>query len=374
MKKDVLTRATTLRVVLSIITILACYTTAFAATLKKGIDVGYSNGTINWAQVKAAGIQFAILECGYGDDYTSQDDPTFAHNVAGCEANGISYGIYFYSYATNYTGNASIASEISHAKRLLSGKRPFCVYLDLEEPQNNPGALSVATRTNFAIQFCDTLKSAGYKVGVYACTSWLNNHMDATTLRNRGYSIWVADYYSYCSYTKTSYDIWQYTSSGTCPGISGSVDMNYMYNDLTNGGGSGNTSTIHVTYQTFDDVRKSWLPNVTDTQDYAGIYGHDVDCIYTNLSSGSITYRVHYKGGYWLPAVTNRSDYAGMYNYPIDGLMMTTNTGKTIHYRVHLRRTGQWLPWVTGYNTGDTNNGYAGILGQEIDAVQAYLN
>ena len=348
---------------------------ASAATYKIGIDVGVNNDhNINWAQVKAAGIQFALLECGYGDDITSQDDPTFLHNIAGCEANGIPYAVYLYSNALNYTGSESIASEISHARRLLSGKKPFCVYIDLEEPSKNPNALSVATRTSFAIQFCDALKNSGYKVGVYSCTNWLNNYIDTTTLRNRGYSIWVADYNSFCSYTKTSYDIWQKTPIGTCPGVSGNVDINYMYTDLTNGGSSGNTSTGHVTYQTYDDVRKAWLPNVTDAQDYAGIYGHDVDCVSANLSSGSISYSVHCKGGYWLPAVTNRSDYAGIYNRPIDGLMMTTNTGKTIHYQVHLRRTGKWLPWVTGYNTGDSNNGYAGIFGQEIDAVRVFLN
>ena len=53
--------------------------------------------------------------------------------------------------------------------------------------------------------------------------------------------------------------------------------------------------------------------------------------------------------------------------------MMTTNTGKTIKYRVHLRRTKEWLPWVTGYNEKDHNNGYAGVLGQEIDAIQIVI-
>jgi hypothetical protein len=133
-------------------------------------------------------------------------------------------------------------------------------------------------------------------------------------------------------------------------------------------------SSIQVYYRTYDDVRKAWLPTVTDATDYAGIYGHDVDCIQSSLSSGNIYYRVHYKGGSWLPEVKNCTDYAGIYNSPIDGLMMKTDTGKTIHYMVHLRRTNRWLPWVTGYNTGDSNNGYAGTFGQEIDGVQIYLN
>ncbi len=130
---------------------------------------------------------------------------------------------------------------------------------------------------------------------------------------------------------------------------------------------------IDVTYQTWDDVKNVWLPNVKNTEDFAGILGHDVCCVFANLSKGNITYKVHYKGGKWLPEVVNRTDYAGLFNKPIDGLMMKTDTGKTIRYRVHLRKSKKWLPWVTGYNTNDHNNGYAGIIGQEIDAIQIEL-
>ncbi|MGY0374259.1 phage tail tip lysozyme [Clostridium sp. JNZ J1-5] len=139
-------------------------------------------------------------------------------------------------------------------------------------------------------------------------------------------------------------------------------------------GGGGSTGTINVTYQTYDDVTRIWLPNVVNTTDYAGIYGHDVDCVYASLSSGNIYYKVHVKGGSWLAEVANRSDYAGIKGQPIDALMVKTDTGKTVHYRVHLRTTGTWLPYVTGYNSADGNNGYAGIFGQPIDAIQIYLD
>lgn len=127
---------------------------------------------------------------------------------------------------------------------------------------------------------------------------------------------------------------------------------------------------IDVVYQIWDDVKNAWLPNVTNDSDYAGLFGHDVCAVYAHLSSGNITYCVHYKGGKWLPEVTNRADYAGLYNKPIDGIMMKTDTGKTIKYRAHLRRSAKWLPWVSGYNQKDSNNGFAGIIGQEIDGLQ----
>ncbi len=130
---------------------------------------------------------------------------------------------------------------------------------------------------------------------------------------------------------------------------------------------------ISVIYQVWEDVGNRWLPEVTDLTDYAGLYGKDVCCVYARLTSGNIYYKVHYKGGKWLPEVKNREDYAGLYNKPIDGLMMRTDTGKTIKYAVHLRSSNRWLPFVTGYNEKDFNNGYAGIPGQEIDAVKIYL-
>lgn len=132
----------------------------------------------------------------------------------------------------------------------------------------------------------------------------------------------------------------------------------------------GDTTKINVTYQVYDSVSKKWLANVTNNSDYAGIFGNPISGIYANLSKGNITYKVHVKGGSWLPAVTNRTDYAGITSQPIDGLMMTTDTGKTIYYRVHLKSSNSWLPYVTGYNQNDSNNGYAGIFGQEIDGIQ----
>ena len=133
--------------------------------------------------------------------------------------------------------------------------------------------------------------------------------------------------------------------------------------------GTQNKSNVDITYQTWDDVRNAWLPNVVNDSDYAGIFGHDVCCVYANASIGNVYYKVHYKGGKWLPEVKNREDYAGLYNKPIDGFMIKSDT-KQLTYRVHLRRSNKWLPWVTGYNQNDSNNGYAGILEQEIDAIQ----
>ena len=44
-------------------------------------------------------------------------------------------------------------------------------------------------------------------------------------------------------------------------------------------------------------------------------------------------------------------------------------TSVPILYRVKTKKHG-WLSWVSGYNTKDANNGYAGYLGDEITALE----
>lgn len=67
--------------------------------VKKGIDVSQYQGTIDWERVKASGIDFAIIRCGYGMNQTDQDDNQWLRNVSECERLGIPYGVYLYSYA-----------------------------------------------------------------------------------------------------------------------------------------------------------------------------------------------------------------------------------------------------------------------------------
>lgn len=107
-----------------------------------------------------------------------------------------------------------------------------------------------------------------------------------------------------------------------------------------------------------------WLSSVSgyNINDYyngfAGDYGKPVVALKVNRG----TYTVHEKGGSWLQAVKN-NNVAGR-GKPIDGVAIDGG----VRYRVHIMGR-DWLPEVNGYNFNDDNNGYAGILGQTIDAV-----
>lgn len=81
-------------------------------------------------------------------------------------------------------------------------------------------------------------------------------------------------------------------------------------------------------------------------------------------------YKVRTQKHQWLPEVKNLDDYAGYENSPITGLAIKVDKG-SIRYRVHLKGKG-WLPFVTGYDINDFNNGFAGDGVNAIDCVECY--
>lgn len=189
---------------------------------KTVIDVSYAQGTINWDQVKKAGIDGVIIQCGYGDNITSQDDKFWKKNADECTRLGIPFGAYIYSYATSM---AQAESEAQHILRLIKGYRlSYPVYLDLEEPGTQAGAVERAKR------FGDMIEAAGYWCGIYANLNWWNNYLPGLDR----FTKWIAQYNSTCDYTGTGKDMWQYNSTGRVAGISGDTDMNECYRDFPN--------------------------------------------------------------------------------------------------------------------------------------------
>lgn len=195
---------------------------------KRGVDVSEHQKQIDWEKVKADGIDYAILRCGYGDDFSYQDDKWWQRNVSECERLGIPYGVYLYSYATDVN---MAKSEASHTLRLLKGHNPaYPVYLDLEDASTQH--VDNKTLAGIAKTFCDTISGAGYKVGIYANLNWWSTRLTDPVFDNPNWSKWVAQYNATCDYWG-AYDIWQYTSGGGVNGINGRVDMNFWIdNDM----------------------------------------------------------------------------------------------------------------------------------------------
>ena len=216
----------------------------------KGIDVSYYNGTIDWKRVKQSEVEYAIIRCGYGTNDKSQDDKKWEENVKGCIDNNIPYGVYLYSYADTVE---KASSEADHAIRLLQGKKlKYPVYYDLEEDKLRD-KISKQTIADIAQTFCDKLSAKGYTVGIYANKDWFTNYL--TDSRFNNWTKWVAQYNTVCNY-KGKYDMWQCSSTGRVPGISGNVDLNYSYSPFENSYGGGNTNNGGTTNKYSDGLNE----------------------------------------------------------------------------------------------------------------------
>ena len=95
-----------------------------------------------------------------------------------------------------------------------------------------------------------------------------------------------------------------------------------------------------------------------------------VNKVVTKITKPNVIYKVK-TGGKWLPEVKNLKDFAGIEGKAITDVAIKVTKG-TVKYRVHVKG-GNWLPYVTGYNIKDHNNGYAGN-GKAIDAIEVYYN
>ena len=188
----------------------------------KCLDISTWQGYVDFNKVKSAGYNYVILRAGFGREY-SQKDNTFERNYANAKAAGFKVGVYWFSYSTS---PSDAYREANACLYCLNGKRlDMPVYYDLEyQPAMS---MSNSNYTQMALNFCSTIKKAGYKSGVYSSASVYSYLLNRQTLINNGVSIWNAQWSSYCS---VPCDIWQYSEKGQVNGIRTSVDMNYIYN------------------------------------------------------------------------------------------------------------------------------------------------
>lgn len=229
---------------------------------KKGIDVSYHQGVIDWNKVKKAGIEFAILRIGYGM-YDNQKDKQFEANYTNARANGIPVGVYTYSYAKSV---AEAEKEAECVIKWLNGRHlDLPVYFDLEDKsQTNLGK---NTLNEMCKAFCNKIEKAGYWAGIYTNKYWATGLIDGAKLGER-HTYWIAQYNDKCTYSGP-YAMWQYSSSGKVDGINGNVDMNYLYGNL--GGSQGNTTTS--TSKPVNSTKKS---NETIAQEVInGLWGNN---------------------------------------------------------------------------------------------------
>ena len=206
-----------------------------------GADFSKHQGTIDWASVKQSGVEFVILRAavrGYGSSGNLMTDSQIAANIEGALSQNIDVGIYVFSQAVT---TEEAVEEAERALDIIKGydiKLP--VYFDSEYSgaPNRTGradGLTKAERTSLAIAFCETVRNAGYKPGVYASKSFFYNNLGYAAFQSRGYEIWLAHHISSVTDFKYPYNIWQYTSKGSIGGVQSEyADLDIAYYDYAN--------------------------------------------------------------------------------------------------------------------------------------------
>lgn len=209
-----------------------------AKASRTGIDVSKHQGTIDWAQVKAAGVDYAIIRIayrGYGSDGKMRIDPQFEANISGARANGIDVGVYFFSQAVNVD---EAVEEASLVLNTLNGRKlQYPVYIDMEyanaKRSGRADRISKRVRTDCAVAFCETVRSSGYKAGIYASKAFYDDEL--TFSRISGYNIWVAHYTKSVTDFSHRYEMWQYSEKGKISGIKYKVDLDISFYDYAKG-------------------------------------------------------------------------------------------------------------------------------------------
>ena len=200
----------------------------------RGIDVSSHQDVIDWHAVKASGIDFAMIRAGFRG-YTAGKinmDSRFIANINYAEAAGVDVGIYFFSQAL------TVDEAREEAEILLKWIRGYDVtYPVVFDWEHSPfdGSRTKDTAgdiiTACAVEFCNTVYQAGYTPMVYFNQDLGYNYYGPEGLEAiSAYDFWLAEYNAAPSFFY-NFQILQYTSKGSVPGISGDVDLNICFVD-----------------------------------------------------------------------------------------------------------------------------------------------
>ena len=194
-----------------------------------GVDVSAFQHDIDWNQVKAAGVDFAMLRLGYrgwGAKGTLVKDEYIDQNLAGTAAAGIPIGVYFFSQAATLD---EVYEEIEFMLEILGDyplEYPIVLDWEIPDPDARTKNMDARTLTDIQLHFCGQMKKMGFQPMIYFNWHQSENLYYLSELEE--YPFWLALYQDRMTYP-WKVEMWQWTSSGRVPGIQGNVDINvYM--------------------------------------------------------------------------------------------------------------------------------------------------
>lgn len=194
-----------------------------------GVDVSKSTGTVNFGQLKSAGIEFAMIRLGsrgYSTGQLSMDENFFT-NMEEAQNAGLSLGVTFYSQAVSAEEAVEEAELVIANLADYNITYPVVFQMDMiTNDSSRTETLSKMQLTEVAIAFCDRIAEAGYTPMIYGNKYWLLRKIDLTKLGS--YDIWLSQSEDVPDYPY-KFSMWQYTQNGKIPGITGEANLNISF-------------------------------------------------------------------------------------------------------------------------------------------------
>lgn len=196
-----------------------------------GVDISKQTGSVNFASLKAAGVDYVMIRLG-GRGYSTGQitlDESFVENIEGAIAEGLDVGVYFYSQAISQDEAVQEANFVVQNLEPYRNSIKYPVAFDMEFVANDEAridGLSREDRTTIAVSFMDGIKASGYIPMFYGNKEWLIKEVDLAKLQD--YDVWFAQETDIPDYPY-QYAMWQYSSTGVVNGIKGDASLNICF-------------------------------------------------------------------------------------------------------------------------------------------------
>lgn len=202
-----------------------------------GIDVSYYQGEIDWQAVAGAGVEFAMIRLGYRgySQGSIQMDSYFERNIQGALDAGIEVGVYFFSQATSVWEAEEEAEFVLDTIKNYDVTYPVAFDWEFITPADQSlvprtSGMEGGAVTRCAGAFCDMVAAEGYTPVIYFNQDMA--YMFYQLERLGDYTFWLAEYNDRPGFYY-HFDLWQYTHTGSVPGIEGNVDLNLVFRDFS---------------------------------------------------------------------------------------------------------------------------------------------
>jgi len=204
------------------------YLTCLAAQSVLGIDVSTHQKEIDWQQVKDAGVEFVMIRIGYRGSKEGMlyEDEWAQTYYEGAKSAGLKVGGYFFSQSIT---PEEAVQEAKYALDVIKGWRlemPLVFDWEIVHEDSRTNVVDARILTDCAIAFCQTVKSEGYYPMIYFNPNQSRKNLYLEELTD--YDFWLAMYAEEMTY-EYKVDMWQYTCTGSVPGINGNVDINLYF-------------------------------------------------------------------------------------------------------------------------------------------------